>query len=300
MEIAVEADRLGFGTLWIGEMATFDAFAPATAIGLHTNDIGLRIGPLAAGVRSPVAVALGGSSVAALTGRRVDVALGASSPAIVTGWHDRPWRGAAPRMRESVRALRGLLAGGRISVDGDHVRARGFRLRHPLPEATVSVAAFGPAMTRVAAEEADEVVLNLVAPEQVARVRAVVDAHAAAAGWPAPRLAVWVTAALDTGPDAVRQVSEQLALYLRAPGYAEMFSALGHESLVAQAKAGAPRRALTEAVPRELLEAVCAMGSAAAVRDRIADYHRAGADHVGVAPSTADDPAGRRVLAAVG
>ncbi|PRY37364.1 LLM class F420-dependent oxidoreductase [Umezawaea tangerina] len=300
VEIAVEADRLGFGTLWVGEMATFDAFALATAVGLRTEGIGLRIGPLAAGVRGPVAVALGVSSVAALTGRRVDVALGASSPAIVTGWHDRPWRGAAPRMRESVRALRGLLAGERISADGDHVRAHGFRLRHPLPEATVSVAAFGPVMTRVAAEEADEVVLNLVAPHQVERVRAVVDAHAAAFGRPAPKLAVWVTAALDPGPAAVRQVSEQLALYLRAPGYAGMFAELGHPALVARAEAGAPRRELAEAVPRELLEAVCAIGSAARVRDRIADYHRAGADHVGVVPSTADDPAGRRVLAAVG
>ncbi|MCS7481056.1 LLM class F420-dependent oxidoreductase [Umezawaea endophytica] len=298
VEIAVEADRLGFGTVWVGEMATFDAFALATAIGLRTKDIRLRVGPLAAGVRGPVALALGVSSVVALTGRQVDLALGASSPAIVAGWHDRPWAGAAPRMREAVRAVRSLLGGERLSVDGAHVRSHGFRLREPVPGAEVSVAAFGPAMLRVAAEEADEVVLNLVTPEQVARVREVVDGHAAKAGRAAPRLAVWVTAAVDPGPNALRQVSEQLALYLRAPGYAEMFTELGHGTLVAQAKAGVPRREL--AVPRALLDAVCALGSAAAVRERIAEYHRAGADHVGVAPSTADDPAGRRVLAAVG
>ena len=292
VEIAQEADRLGFDTLWIGELATFDAFALATAIGLRTNEIALRIGPLAAGVRSPVALALGLSSVATLTGRQVDLALGASSPTIVNGWHDRPWPGAAPRMRETVRAVRDLLAGHRIDADGEHVRAHGFRLRHPLPDATVSVAAFGPVMLRVAAEEADEVVLNLVTPEQVARVRkATLNVERP------PRLAVWVTAALDPGPDAIRQMSEQLALYLRAPGYAEMFADLGYETLVAQAKAGTPRKELD--VPGPLLEAVCALGSAAALKDRIADYHRAGADHVGIAPSTADDPAGRRVLAAV-
>lgn len=299
VEIAEEADRLGFDTLWIGEMATFDAFALATAIGLRTTTIGLRIGPLAAGVRSPVALALGVSSVATLTGRHVDIALGASSPTIVTGWHDRPWRGAAPRMRETVRALRGLLGGERISVDGEHVKAQGFRLRRPLPSTTISVAAFGPAMTRVAAEEADEVVLNLVTPAQVARTRSIVDAHAKAVGRPVPRISVWVTAALDPGPDAVRQVSEQLALYLRAPGYSDMFVELGFEALVAQAKAGAPRPVLAKAVPVELLSAVCAIGSAAEVTTKIADFHRAGADHVGIAPSTAEDPAGRRVLATV-
>jgi len=77
VDIAVTADRAGFGTMWIGEMATFDAFALATAVGAATEGIRLRIGPLAAGVRGPVAVALGLSSVATLTGREVDIALGA-------------------------------------------------------------------------------------------------------------------------------------------------------------------------------------------------------------------------------
>jgi len=77
----------------------------------------------------------------------------------------------------------------------------------------------------------------------------------------------------------------------------QLFAELGYETLVAQAKAGTPRKELE--VPRPLLEAVCALGSAAALKDRIADYHRAGADHVGIAPSTAEDPAGRRLLAAV-
>ena len=35
----------GFSELWIGEMATYDAFAFATAAGLATSRIGLSIGP---------------------------------------------------------------------------------------------------------------------------------------------------------------------------------------------------------------------------------------------------------------
>src|SRR4051794_40618263 len=87
--IAGAAERAGCSRLWIGEMATFDAFALATAIGLQAPRLALTIGPLAIGVRSPVAMALGVSSVATLIGRSVDLALGASSPAIVAGWHDR-------------------------------------------------------------------------------------------------------------------------------------------------------------------------------------------------------------------
>jgi probable F420-dependent oxidoreductase len=295
VDIAVEADRLGFERLWVGEMATYDAFALATAIGLRTE----RIGPLAAGVRGPVALALGLSTVSGLIGRPVDLALGAANPAIVSGWHDRRWASPAPRMRETVRAVRALLDGERADFDGEHVRSHGFRLRDPQPSAKISVAAFGPAMTKVAAEEADEVVLNLVSPEHVARVRESVDACARAAGRPAPRIAVWVTGALDPGDAALAQLAGQLAVYLKPPGYGEMFSELGHGDLVARARAGAPRAELAAAVPFELLASVCALGSASQLAGRIADYHRAGADHVGVAPCTAGDPAGRNVLTAL-
>jgi alkanesulfonate monooxygenase SsuD/methylene tetrahydromethanopterin reductase-like flavin-dependent oxidoreductase (luciferase family) len=44
---------------------------------------------------------------------------------------------------------------------------------------------------------------------------------------------------------------------------------------------------------------VGAIGSARDVARRIRAYHEAGADHIGVAPSTAEDPAGRSLLAAL-
>jgi probable F420-dependent oxidoreductase len=299
-EIALAAEQAGIETVWVGEMASFDAFALATAIGLslRTPEVRLKIGPLAIGVRSPVAIALGVASVATLTRRRVDVALGASSPAIVTGWHDRPWTALAPRMRETVPALRSILNGERVDLNGEHVRIRGFKLRRPQPDTSITVAAFGPAMTRVAARCADEVVLNLVTPEHVAGVRARIDEQAAMAG--RPRLAVWIPAALDPGAEAHAQLAGQLAVYLGAPGYGEMFTALGFGSLVDRARGGGTRRAeLLAAIPFELLEQVGAIGSAREIRERIRAYREAGADHVGVAPSTTEDPAGHRLLGAL-
>lgn len=299
VEIALAAEGAGIETVWVGEMAALDAFALATAIGLQTERARLKIGPLAVGVRSPVAIALGIASVATLTGRRVDVALGASSPVIVSGWHDRPWSALAPRMRETVSALRSILDGERADVDAEHVRTHGFRLRRPQPAASITVAAFGPAMTRVAARHADEVVLNLVTPARVAAVRARIDEHAAVAGRPAPRLAVWVAAALDPGEAARAQLAGQLAIYLGAPGYGELFSELGFGELVDLARGGARRSELVAAIPLELTEHVAAVGTAAEVAARIAAYHDAGADHVGVVPSTAEDPAGRGVVEAL-
>jgi alkanesulfonate monooxygenase SsuD/methylene tetrahydromethanopterin reductase-like flavin-dependent oxidoreductase (luciferase family) len=56
LDIAVEAQAAGLDTLWIGEMATFDAFALATAIGRRAPGLGLKIGPLAIDLRTPVAI----------------------------------------------------------------------------------------------------------------------------------------------------------------------------------------------------------------------------------------------------
>src|SRR4051794_36669535 len=196
LAIATEVEAAGLDTIWIGELVSFDALALATAVGMRSH-LRLKVGPLALGVRSPVSIALGASSVATLTGREVGVALGASSPVMVSGWHDREWAHAATRMRETIEALRQIMSGERSSYVGEHVRTNGFRLRRPIAGLRITVAAFGPAMTRVAARHADEVVLNLVPPDHVAAVRETLDAEAAAAGRPAPDLAVWVPAALE-------------------------------------------------------------------------------------------------------
>jgi len=299
VEIALAAERAGIESVWVGEMHSFDAFALATAIGLQTERIRLRIGPLAVGVRSPVAIAQGVASVATLIGRPVDVALGSSSPAIVTGWHDRPWTGLAGRMRETVLAVRSLLAGERLAVDGQHVRSHAFKLRHEQRETSVIVAAFGPEVTRVAARHADEVVLNLVAPEHVASVRVRIDAQAAEAARPSPRLAVWVPAALDPRERALAQLSAQLSVYLGAPGYGEMIAGLGFAALVKAARAGASRAELAGAIPLELIARIAALGSPGEIAERVSAYHDAGADHVALVPGTAEDPAGRGLLDAI-
>jgi probable F420-dependent oxidoreductase len=299
LDIAATVGEEGLDALWIGEMATYDAFALATAVGHRVPGLPLKIGPLAVGVRGPVTLALGVSSVATLTGSTVDLAIGASSPAIVAGWHGREWGHAASGVRETIECLRPLFAGARSDYAGSQLRSHGFRLRQPSPDTRIAVGAFGPAVTRVAARYADEIVLNLVPPQRVTEVRAIIDSEAARVGRTPPSLTVWVPAALEPGDAARRQLAAQLAVYLAPPGYGVMFSELGHDDLVRRARAGAPRRQLAHDVPDRLLEQVCLFGSAASIAASLRAYHEAGADCVAVVPATAEDPGGRGVLAAV-
>ncbi|MFI5319009.1 MAG: LLM class F420-dependent oxidoreductase [Myxococcota bacterium] len=291
LAIAREAERLGYRELWIGEMATFDAFALGAAIARDTARIALTLGPLALGVRSPVALALGAGSVSELGGRPARLALGASSPTIVAGWHSRPYARLPALARETLSALRPLLRGER--------NERGFKLRVAAPAPELTLAAFGPKMLGVGAREADRVVLNLVTPAAVRGVRDALEGAAHAAGRPCPRLAVWVAAAHEPSAEGIAQLARQVCVYLAAPGYGEMFRAAGFGALVDRARAGEPQRALAQAVPRALLDAVALLGDASSLRARASDYVEAGADEIAIVPVTAGDAAGRRVLEAL-
>jgi probable F420-dependent oxidoreductase len=293
LEIAEAAGAAGLGGLWVGEMATFDAFALATAIGARVPGLGLRLGPLPVSVRTPVSIALGASSVAALPGCQIDVALGASSPFIVAGWHDRDWSHSVARMRETIDCLRPILAGERGDFDGRYVSSHGFRLRNPLPHSRIGIGAFGPAMMRLAAEIADEIVLNLATPQRVSEVRQQVESDAAAAGRTPPHLTVWLPVAVQPGEASLRQLAGQLAVYLGPPGYGEMFCELGFGELVERARSGARRSDLAAAIPMELADQLAAIGTPDHVAERIRAYLDAGADTVAVVPVTADDPGGR-------
>jgi alkanesulfonate monooxygenase SsuD/methylene tetrahydromethanopterin reductase-like flavin-dependent oxidoreductase (luciferase family) len=105
--------------------------------------------------------------------------------------------------------------------------------------------------------------------------------------------------AIRPGKAAAAQLAGQLAVYLAPPGYGEMFSALGFSALVERARSGARRMDLAAAVPMELLEQVCAIGTPEQIAKRIAAYAQAGADVVAAVPSTAEDPGAASVLEAL-
>ncbi|WP_101790811.1 LLM class F420-dependent oxidoreductase [Nonomuraea indica] len=285
------ADELGYPSLWVGEMATYDAFALATAIGLATDRIGLTVGPLAVAVRDPMMIAMGVASVASVTGRRVDVAVGTSSPMVVESWHGRSRAGSAAALRETVRALRPLLDGDRSDFTGTHVRSTGYRLRLPAPRSRLAVAAFGPSAVRTAAL-ADRMVLNLVTPVSAGRLVARLRAAD-----PDVPVTAWVTAAADPDREAVDRVRRAVVGYLPAPGYGEMFAEAGFGDVVAFARTRPHPRDLLAAVPDELVASVALLGDP---REQLAAYAAAGVDEVAIVPVSTDrDPGGAGTLQAL-
>lgn len=287
LDTARLADELGYPELWLGEMATFDAFTLATAVGVSASSLTLTIGPLAVAVRDPAMLAMGAASVAALTGRPVGLAIGTSSPVVVGGWHGRDPSAGVRRLREAAIALSLLFAGDRAPG--------GYRLRLPAPRSPLTIAAFGPAAVRVAAEHGDRMVVNICTPAATARLREELEEASAAAGRPAPPLAAWVPAAVDPDDAAIDQLRRGLVPYVAAPGYGEMFAEAGYGDIVALARSGARPADVLAAVPRELVASIAAVGDADTCRAFLDRYP---AD-VAVVPATAGDPGGRRTLSAL-
>lgn len=295
LRTAVVADRLGYRDLWVGEGWVWDSFALATAAGLATTQIALTVGPIPVSVRDPASIARGAASTAELVGRPVGVALGTSSLRVVERMHGRSRRRAVTTMAESAQALRTLFDG-KADFAGEMVSTHGYRLRLDPPGGPITLAAFGDRAISVAAEHADRMVLDLVSPELARGYRDKLDAAAQRAGRPAPRLAAWIPAAVDPGPEARAQVLQSLVGYLEVAGYGEMFVDAGLGDAVQMAQAGATRDELLAAVPPAAADRIGLVGDIDTVRDRLDAYAAAGLDEVVLVPATAGDPGGERTL----
>jgi probable F420-dependent oxidoreductase len=294
---ALAADRLDFSDLWIGEMATYDAFALGAVIGERTHQIPLTLGPFAVAVRDPVMIAMGVASVAELTQRKVNVAIGSSSPLVVEQWHGRVQRRQALALGEAASALRVLLAGGKLHLDGEVFRSRGYRLRAAAPNSELTVAAFGAGAIKVAATMADRMVVNLVTPKLAGQLASAMREDAFRAERPAPRVAAWVTIAVDPSADSFEQLRRGIVGYLAAPGYGDMFIEAGFSEVVSFAKQGPHPRELLAAIPDELVRSVSLIGDLDEVRAGLAIYAEAGVDEVIVVPSSVQsDPGGIHTL----
>lgn len=296
VELAINADRLGFKELWIGEMATYDAFALATAIGLQTQQIALTVGPLGVPIRTPMNIAMGLASVADLTGRPTRVALGASSSVVVEEWHGRLRTRTATQLRETATIVRGLLNGDKVDFAGELSTCKGYRLRLAPVEGPITIAAFGPAAVRVAARHADRMLLNMVTPDSAARLRQQMEDAAREADRPAPKLTAWLACAVDPARETVDQMLRAKVGYLAAPGYGEMFIEAGFTDLVEFARTRPHPKELLTAMPDELIDASGLIGDQARIDERLQAYQRAGVDEVCLVPATAADPAGINTL----
>jgi F420-dependent oxidoreductase-like protein len=110
MDYILEAERLGYDSVWSAEAYGSDAVTPLAYIAAKTTKIKLGTGILQMPGRTPAMCAMTMQTLDALSGGRALVGLGLSGPQVVEGWHGVPYGKPAARTREYVQIMRKIWA----------------------------------------------------------------------------------------------------------------------------------------------------------------------------------------------
>ncbi|MCX5147974.1 MULTISPECIES: LLM class F420-dependent oxidoreductase [unclassified Streptomyces] len=110
LDLATEAESLGYDSVWTAEAWGSDAFTPLTWIAAHTSRIRLGTAIAQMAARSPTATAMHALTLDHLSGGRMMLGLGLSGPQVVEGWYGRPFPSSPlTATREYVDVVRQVL-----------------------------------------------------------------------------------------------------------------------------------------------------------------------------------------------
>jgi len=110
LETTLEAERLGFDSVWTAESWGSDAFGPLAYLAGHTSTIKLGTSVVQLAARTPAATAMHALTLDHLSDGRLILGLGVSGPQVVEGWYGQPYRKPLARTREYVEIIRRIIA----------------------------------------------------------------------------------------------------------------------------------------------------------------------------------------------
>ena len=106
IETVLEAERLGYDSVWTAEAYGSDAFSPLCWIGARTSRIKLGTAVMQISARTPACVAMTAMTIDHLSNGRLILGIGVSGPQVVEGWYGQPFPKPLARTREFVEILR--------------------------------------------------------------------------------------------------------------------------------------------------------------------------------------------------
>jgi F420-dependent oxidoreductase-like protein len=309
LAIVLEAERLGYDSVWTAEAYGSDAATILGWLAGQTSRIRLGSGILQMPGRSPAMTAMTAATLDQLSDGRMILGIGSSGPQVAEGWHGQRFGKQIQRTREYVAVVRKALARERLEFHGE-------TLELPLPDGPgkalkltiapvqdqipIYLAAIGPNNTRLAGEIADGWLPTLFSPEHVSEFRPLLEEGAAVAGRSlegfdiAPSVNVFVTDDLEAARNAMRPF---LALYVGGMGsrernfYNQLVQRYGFEDAartVQDLYLEGRREEAMAALPDELIDLVSLCGPADRVRERLEVFRAAGVGTLGIAPMAWD------------
>jgi F420-dependent oxidoreductase-like protein len=296
----LEAERLGYDSVWTAESWGTDAVSPLAWIAAQTTTIKLGTGIMQLPGRSPANTAMTAMTLDALSGGRFLLGLGTSGPQVVEGWHGVPWHKPLTWQREYVSIVRTIFAREkplefkgeryRIPYDGPDSAGLGKALKsmlHGRKDIPIYLGAMAPKGQELCGELCDGILLTCMNPERPEVILDAVRTGRAKVGKTLDGFEVAPTVACAIGPvEAVRpHFKEQLALYIGGMGakeknfYREYLSRVGWEAECAQIVElfmDGKRKEAVAAVPDAMVDTLYLVGPPERIRERFAAWKDSG------------------------
>jgi probable F420-dependent oxidoreductase len=270
LDLAREAEVLGYTDVWTAETAGPDGLAMATAVGAVTERMRIGCAVVPAFTRPPPLIAMGALAAHQAAAGRFCLGIGASSPVIVERWMGVPFEKPWLRVKETLEAVRQLLTGEKVTFEGETVRVKGFKLE-ARADVPLYLAALGPRMMELAAASADGIALFLGTEEGVRMARKAA---------PDIDIVERIICCPDEPEDTVRDAARWLVTpYIAVPAYNRFIAAQGYEEeaeAVAKAWAAGDRSGALAAVSDRLVEGLVLMGPAEKCKERLDSFRDAG------------------------
>lgn len=301
LEKVLEAERLGYDSVWTAEAYGSDAVVPAAWLAARTERIHVGTAIMQIPARTPAMTAMTAMTLDGLSGGRFRLGLGVSGPQVVEGWHGVPFGRPLARTREYVAIVRAILRRERpLEFQGEYYRipyagpdatGLGKPLRsilHARPEIPIVLAAIGPRNVALAAEIADGWIPVFFSPWRMKMFRAWLEEGFRAAGKARGRFEIMPSVPVVVGDrvdECRRAVKARLALYVGGMGargrnfYNELACRYGYEEAArtVQDLYLAGRKAEAEAaVPDALVDEVALCGPRERIRERLQEWRAAG------------------------
>jgi 5,10-methylenetetrahydromethanopterin reductase len=158
------AEQQGFDNVWITDhYNNRDVYSTLTILALNTNSIKIGSGVTNSYTRNPAITASSIASIAEISGGRAVLGLGpgdkATFDAMGIAW-DKP----LATTKEAIQAIRGFLAGEKVSMNGEMIKFAGAKLAFNAEKVPIYMGAQGPKMLELAGEIADGVLINASHP----------------------------------------------------------------------------------------------------------------------------------------
>jgi F420-dependent oxidoreductase-like protein len=296
MDLVLEAERLGYTSVWAGESYGTDAVTPITWVLARTSKIKAGTGIMQMSARTPACAAMTAATLQAMSNNRFLLGIGPSGPQVIEGWHGLPYGKPLTRTKEYIEIVRKVFAReAPLQHRGEHYQipyagadASGLgkplkSILHANPDLKIYTAAITPAGLRAAGEVADGVQPFLMSPERTDIVTLPVLEGRLAAGKGQTLddfdIAPYVNVAMGKDLQACRDaIKPQMALYIGGMGargknfYNDYLKRMGYEVAavkIQDAYLAGRRDEAIGAVPDSFIDETALVGPPERIKDRL-------------------------------